>query len=145
MAGLHQGWHVVRDFSRAAPWQQGDDWFSRIQFERGRKLRTRSFRRDIAHQRMSDKIRRHTACPIPILFKRENAQPTHESSSYQVRAPRPPGPELWADEINILDALPLQRSRQAQVEAGEIREDREARIPSLRFAKQAFPHAVECG
>src|SRR5258707_4967086 len=138
MAGLHQGWHVVRDFSRATPWQQDHDWFGHIQFERGRKLVTRSFRRNITHQRMSDKIRRHAACAIPVLFERENAQPTHESSSYQVRAPRTPGPELWADEINIPYALPLQRSRQAQVEAGEIREDCEARLPLCGFTEQAF-------
>src|SRR3981081_858987 len=105
MAGLHQGWHVVRDFSGAAPWKQDDDWVGRVQFEQGRKLLTRSFRRDIAHQRMSDKIRRNAACAIPVLFERKNAQPTHESSAHQVRAPRTPGPELRANKINILDAL----------------------------------------
>src|SRR6478736_2765923 len=109
MAGLHQGWHVVRDFSRAAPRQQGDDGFGRVQFERGRELRTRSFRRDVAHQRMSDKIRRHAACAIPILFEWKNAEPSNESPAHQVRAPWPPGPELRANKINILNALRLQR------------------------------------
>src|SRR5712672_351759 len=145
MAGLHQGWHVVCDFSRAAPWQQDDDWFGSIQFERGRKLVTRSFRLNIAHQGMPDKIRRHAACAIPILFEWENAQPAHESPAYQVRAPRTPGPELRANKINILDALPLQCSREAQVETGEIREDRKARLPLLGFPEQTFPYTVERG
>src|ERR1700726_1874727 len=142
MAGLHQGWHVVRDFPRAAPRQQDDDWLGRIQLERGRELRAQSFRGDVANQRMPDKICRDAACAIPILLEGKNAEPAHESPAYQVRSPRPPGPELRANEINILDALPLQRSRQAQVKAGEIRENRKARLPLPGFADETFPYTI---
>src|ERR1700676_2202992 len=92
---------------------------------------------------MPDKIRWHSARSVPILFEGENAQAAHESPAYQVRAPRPPGPELRADEIYILDALPVQRSRESQVKAGKIRKDGKARLPLLGFAQQTFPHAVE--
>src|ERR1700730_10340470 len=145
MAGLHQRWHVMRDFSRAAPWQEDDNWLRRVQLECGSKLRTRSFRGDIANQRMPNKIRRDAACAIPILLEGKNAESSHESPAYQVRAPWPPGPELRANEINILNALSIQRSRQTQVKAREIRENREARLPLQGFADQTFPYAVQRG
>src|SRR6266699_4379941 len=143
MAGLHERWHMVRDFPRAASRQNGHDRFAGIQSEKCRELGARSFRGDIPHQRMPNKIRRYSARAIPILLEGENAEPAHESPPHQVSAPRPPGPELRANKINILDTLPLQRPREAQMKAGEIRENRETRFPSLGFPDQAFPHAVE--
>src|SRR3984893_12395081 len=92
---------------------------------------------------MSDKIRWHAARSVPILFEVENAEAAHESPAHQVRAPRPPGPELRANEINILHALPLQRPREPQVKTGEVRENRETRFPSLGLPDQTFPHAVQ--
>src|SRR5882762_449430 len=115
MAGLHERWHVVSDFSPAASRQNGDDRFPGIQSTKCGELRARSFRGDIPHQRMPNKIRRHSARAIPILLEWENAKPAHESPAHQVRAPRPPSPELRANKINILHALPLQRPREPQV------------------------------
>ena len=66
-------------------------------------------------------------------FKRKNAKPAHEPPAHQVRAPRPPGPELRAHEIDVLHALALQRARQAQVKSGEIGENREARFAPRRL------------
>src|SRR6266436_2412527 len=143
MAGLHERWHVVRDFSRAASRQDGDDWFGGIQSEKCRELLTRFFCGHIPHQGMPDKIRRYPARAIPILFERENAEPAHESTTHQVRTPRPPGPELRANKIDILHALLLQCLREAQMEAGEIREDRKTRPPSCGLSDQAFPHAIQ--
>ena len=92
---------------------------------------------------MPNKICRHPARAIPFLLEGENAKPAHESAAHQVRAPRPPRPELRADEIDVLHALPLQRPREAQVEAGEIRENRKTRLSLRGFTDQAFPHAIE--
>src|SRR5882762_10472253 len=143
MAGLHERWHVVRDFSRAASRQDGDDWFGGIQSEKCRELLTRSFCGHIPHQGMPNKIRRYPARSIPILLEWENAEPAHESTAHQVRAPRPPRPELRANKIDILHALLLQCPREAQMEAGEIREDRKTRPPSCGLSDQAFPHAIQ--
>src|SRR6266850_5966974 len=145
MAGLHERWHVVRDFSRAASRQDGDDWFGGIQSEKCRELLTRFFCGHIPHQGMPDKIRRYPARAIPILFKWENAEPAHESTAHQVRAPRPPRPELRANKIDILHALLLQCPREAQMEAGEIREDRKTRPPSCGLSDQAFHTRFNAG
>src|SRR5882672_2724913 len=145
MAGLHQRWHVVRDFSPSASRQKRDNWFVGIQSEKCRELLARSFCGHIPNKGMSNKIRRYSACAIPILLEWENAEPAHESTAHQVRAPRPPGPELRANEIDILHALTLQCPREAQMEAGEIREDRKSRPPSFGLSDQAFPHAGQGG
>src|SRR5712691_7909800 len=145
MAGLHEGWHVLRDFSRAASRQQRNDWFGGIQSEKCGEFGARSFCGDISNQGMPNKIRRYPARAIPILLEGENAKPAYESAAHQVRAPRPPRPELRADEIDVLHALPLQRAREAQVEAGEIRENRKTRLSLRGFTDQAFPHAIEGG
>src|SRR5690349_13894084 len=121
MAGLHQGWHVVRDFAGAASRQKDDDGLGGIQADGRRKFLARSFRRDVAHQGMPDKIRRDASRAIPVLFEWKNTQPAHEPPPHQVGAPGPPGPELRAYEINISNALPLERPREPQVKAREVR------------------------
>ena len=144
-AGLHQCGHVVRDFAGAASRQERNDRLARVQSIGRGKLRARSLRRHISHQRMADEISLHAARAVPFLFKRKNAQTAHESSPHQIRTPRPPGPELRAHEIDVLHAPALQRARQAQMKSREIGEDRESRFAPRRFAQQAFPHAFQGG
>ena len=49
-AGLHQAWHVVRDFAGAAAGQERDDRLTRIQTIGGRKFRARSRCRYVSYQ-----------------------------------------------------------------------------------------------
>src|SRR5882672_10011515 len=117
MACLDKRWHVVRDFSRAAPGQHSDNGFRAIEPEMRRKLSARSSCGNVAHQGMPDEVRRHTARAIPFLLERKNAEAASESPPHQVCTPRPPGPKLRAHKINVGDVLALQRARQAQMKA----------------------------
>src|SRR5450759_5859322 len=93
---------------------------------------------------MPDKVGGHAARAIPFLLKREDAEPPHKPPAHQVRTPRPPRPELRANEIDVLHALALQRARKTQVKPGEISENCEAWFSPLRLFHQQIPDAFEC-
>ena len=97
---------------------------------------------DFADQRMANEICGHAARAVPFLLKRENAQPANEAAANQIRAPWPPRPELWADEIHSRHALIFQRARQSQMESGEIREDRQRRFADASLVRE-FPHHLK--
>jgi hypothetical protein len=100
---------------------------------------------DFAHQRMSHKLRRHSALAKKLLFKRKNAQGLLEPPAHGANSPGTPGPELRGHKINVADTEAAKFARQAQMEAGKIHEDGDARLAALRFGDQAAHGWEEVG
>jgi len=133
----------VRDFSRAASWQQGYDWFGRHRVRIEPRTPAGSFAPATFPTKGCDKIRRHTACAIPIPLEGENAKPTHESPAHQVRAHGRQAQNCGHTNKYFAHPVFSERAPDAS-ENREICEDRKTGFPLSGFVNQAFPHAVEC-
>ena len=91
---------------------------------------------------MTDPVRLHAGLAIELFLEMENAQATDKTALHQPDAPRPPGPELRTNEIDVPYALVAKNSREAQVKCGEIRQNCKGRIPPLDFGDQTFPGSM---
>src|SRR5580700_8563298 len=57
------------------------------------------------HQRMPYPVRPHAGLAVEILLEWENAQAAYKTPLYQPHPPRPPGPELRTNKIDISHML----------------------------------------
>src|SRR5271165_2662810 len=128
----------MRQLPRAAAWQYRHNLAAGVQAVRSAELLAVLSRADRAYQWVPDKIRGHVGIPEELLFKRKDAQRFHEPLAYQPRPPRSPGPELRADEIDIANAARNKLARQPQMKPGEVRQNGQRGLPSVRFADQAI-------
>src|SRR5579859_7123989 len=90
-----------------------------------------------AYQRMTDELNGHSAIAIEFFLKRENTESLREAAPDDAHAPGSPGPELRADVVNVLNAVALESAGQAQVEAGEVREDGKGGLAFFSFTDEA--------
>src|SRR4029077_16512711 len=65
------------------------------------------------HQRMPDPVRPHAGLAVEILLERKNAQPAHKTALHQPHPPRPPGPQLRTNKIDIPHMLAAEHTREA--------------------------------
>src|SRR3989441_429671 len=92
---------------------------------------------------MTDEAHRNAGVAIELLLEGENAECVLEPPLDQAHSPRPPRPELGADEIHIAHALPSQLARQSQVESWKIRQDGKRWLASRSLCYQAPHHPAK--
>src|SRR4029077_2255606 len=74
-----------------------------------------------------------------------DAESVGEAAPDQIRAPGTPGPELRADVIDVSNAFGTQLASEAEMEAGEVGENREGRLATCRFVNQVTHGADQGG
>src|SRR2546430_2089092 len=126
-ASLAKNWEMALDLGVAASGKDGDQFSRGLQLIRGEKCFASLRRRNIADQWVSNEFNRYACVGKEFFFEREYAQRERESPPHDSNAPRPPGPELRADVINIAHAKRFQFARQPEMEAGKVRENRQRR------------------
>jgi hypothetical protein len=94
----------------------------RIEFVPRGELFARESRPDGTDERMADEFCVHAAFAKECLFKGKNAESLYEAAADQIGSPRAPGPELWADVVDVADAEREKFAGEAEMEAGEVRE-----------------------
>src|ERR1700674_5091474 len=94
---------------------------------------------DVPYKGMSDEFHRYPRIEVEFLFESENTKSLRETPPDHPHAPRPPGPKLRANIINVADTPPAQLPGQPQMETGKIRQNREGRFSPLRFSDEV-PH-----
>src|SRR5579863_165728 len=135
----HQLWHVMSQFRWTATRQNSDDGSFRIKtVARGESVAADG-RAHSVHKRVSNPVRSHARLAVEILLEGKNAQPTHEAALHQPHPPRPPGPELRTNKIDIPYMLAAENTREAQVKCGKIRQNRNRWTALVDFGDQAFP------
>src|SRR2546428_238347 len=92
---------------------------------------------------MTDEATRNAGVAIEFPLEGENAECVLEPPLDQAHSPRPPRPELGADEIHIAHALPSQLARQSQVESWKIRQDGKRWLASRSLCYQAPHHPAK--
>src|SRR6266403_4115833 len=90
---------------------------------RGKKCLAGLRRRYLADQRMADEFHRYAGITEEFFLEWKNTQRQRESPPHDAHTPRPPGPELRADVVNVANADWLQLAGQSQMEARKIRQD----------------------
>src|SRR5271157_2147860 len=108
----------MRQLPRAAAWQYRDNLAAGVEPVRGAEFRPALCCTYRPHQRVPDKLRGHPGIPEKLLFKRKDAQRLHKTLVDQPHPPRPPGPELRADVIDIANAARNKFARQPQMKPG---------------------------
>ena len=83
---------------------------------------------------MADEFYGDTGIPEKFFFKGKNAEGLRESAADYADAPGSPGPELWADVVDVSGSSALEFAGQAEVKAGEVREYGEGWFAVLGFA-----------
>src|ERR1700687_2119508 len=128
-ASLSDYGQVLAQLGGAAAGQDGDEFFVRIEVL-------------LTAESMAIKRRVH-GIAIEFFFKRKNAQCLREAPAHYAHAPRPPGPELRADVVDVFNATAFEFAGEAQVEAGKIGEDRKGGLAALGLADEATHGANE--
>src|SRR6266568_3639609 len=82
---------------------------------------------------MTDELHGHTGISVELFFEGENAECERKPSADQIHAPRPPGPELRANIVDVSNALGEQLARQAQMKTRKVRENRQRRVAAFRL------------
>jgi len=98
-----------------------------------------------SHQRVADPVGSDSRLAVEIRLEGEKAEAAHEAAAHQIHTPGPPGPELRADEIDVLHAAAMQGARQAEMKAGEVGEDGQRRTAADGFGAQAAHGAAQRG
>src|SRR5438874_13142807 len=75
----------------------------------------------------------------------KNAERFGKAASHQLHTPRAPGPEMWANIIDVPNPFRTELARHAQVTAGKIRGDGERGLTTARFFYTMTPGAKERG
>jgi hypothetical protein len=87
-----------------------------------------------ADQRVPYELYRDTGIAEEFFFKGKNAEGLRETAADYADAPGSPGPELRADVVDVFGSAALEFAGQAEVKAGEVREDGEGWFAALGFA-----------
>src|ERR1700738_2527306 len=119
---------MLRQLSAAASRKHGDDLVVRVEsvpLAETFPVHGSPHRSD---QRVPDKFHGDAGLAKKLFFKWKDAQRLHKPPAHQIRAPRPPGPELRADVINIFRAAGFQLANPPQMKAGEVGEDGKRRL-----------------
>src|SRR5271154_2971790 len=92
-----------------------------------------------ADERMADESCGDARAAEERFLEGKDTERLREAAANDSNAPRPPGPELRADVINIANSVRAEFSREAKVKAGKVGEDRERRFAAFGFRYQT-PH-----
>src|SRR5260370_7881313 len=76
---------------------------------------------------MTDEFHGHPGIGVELFSERENAECARKPSADQIHAPRPPGPELRANIVDVSNALGTQLARQAEMKTRKVRQNRQRR------------------
>src|ERR1700682_2056421 len=142
-ASLSDYGQVLAQLGGAAAGQDGDEFFVRIEVLLTAESMAIKRRVHGADQRMADELHGYSGIAIEFFFKRKNAQCLREAPAHYAHAPRPPGPELRADVVDVFNATAFEFAGEAQVEAGKIGEDRKGGLAALGLADEATHGANE--
>src|SRR5216684_2867590 len=85
---------------------------------------------------MTDEFHGHTGLGVELFFEGENAECPRKPSADQIHAPRPPGPELRANIVDVSNALGEQLARQPKMKTGKVRENRQRRASAVRPSRK---------
>ena len=85
---------------------------------------------------MADEFCRDAGAGEEGFFEGENAEGLRETAADNAHSPRPPGPELRANVIDVADAERAELAREAEMKAGEIGEDGERRFAAPGFGNE---------
>src|SRR6266702_8543314 len=96
----------------------------------------------ISHERVADEFHRNTGIGVKLFFKGKDTKSVREAPPHQIYAPRPPGPELRANVVDVSNALGAQLARQPQMKTGEVRQNGEGRPATFGFVDEAT-HGAE--
>src|SRR6266568_1739737 len=88
---------------------------------------------------MTDELHGHTGLGVELFFEGENAECARKPSADQIHAPRPPGPELRANIVDVSNALGTQFARQAEMKTRKVRQNRQRRVAAFRLVHKP-PH-----
>src|SRR5713226_7646698 len=98
----------------------------------------------IANERVADKFHWNTGIGVKLFFKGKDTECVREPPPHQIHAPWPPGPELWANVIDVSNAFGAELARETQMKTREVRQNRKRRAAALGFIHEA-PHGAEQG
>src|SRR5438093_922735 len=59
----------------------------------------------ISHERVADEFHRNTGIGVKLFFKGKDTKSVREAPPHQIYAPRPPGPELRANVVDVSNTL----------------------------------------
>src|ERR1700721_2666503 len=91
---------------------------------------------DCADQRMADKFVGSAAAAEKSFLKGKNAKCLREAATHYAHPPRPPGPELRADVVDVADAKRSKLAGQPKMKTWKIGEDREWRFAAPCFRNE---------
>jgi hypothetical protein len=134
LACLANDGEMLAEFCGAAARQDRDELFLRLEaLFAGKGL---AIERGVhgANQWVPYELYRDTGIPEEFFFKGKDAEGLREAAADYADAPGSPGPELRADVVDVFGSAALEFAGQAEVEAGEVREDGEGWFAALGFA-----------
>ncbi len=85
---------------------------------------------------MADEFHGHASVGVKLFFEVKDAKRFGEAAADEIHAPGAPGPELWANVIDIANAFGAQFAREAEVKTRKVGEDGERRLAAVRFVDQ---------
>src|SRR3989442_12564701 len=88
---------------------------------------------------MTDEFHGHTGLGVELFFEGENAECERKPSADQIHAPRPPGPELRANIVNVSNAPRAELARQAEMKTRKVRQNRQRRGGGVPLPPQPPP------
>src|SRR5689334_8914217 len=86
---------------------------------------------------MADEFHRHARVRIKLFLKWKNTESFSKTAAHQIHAPRPPGPKLRADVVDVSNALRAQLACESEVKTGEIRKNGQSGFAMLRYFNNA--------
>src|SRR5579864_105208 len=128
---------MLAQFAGTAAGEYGGDFLLRIESLLAAKSLAIERGPHGSYQRMADELNGHSGIAVEFFFKGKNTESLREAAPDDAHAPGTPRPELRADVINVLNAAAFEFAGQAQVEAGEVREDCEGGLAAFGFADEA--------
>ena len=127
-------WEMLAEFCGAAARQDRDEVFLWVEALFAAKGLAIERGVHCSYQWMPYELYRDTGIAEELFFKGKNAEGLRETAADYADAPGSPSPELRADVVDVFGSAALEFAGQAEVEAGEVREDGEGWFAALGFA-----------
>jgi len=132
---------MLAEFCGAAARQDGDElflWLEALFAAKGLVIERGVHGAD---QWVPYELYRDTGIAEEFFFKGKNAEGLRETAADYADAPGSPSPELRADVVDVSGSAALEFAGQAEVKAGEVREDSEGWFAALGFAYEVTHRA----
>src|SRR5580658_6159628 len=128
--------HVLGEFGVPAAGQDRDDGKGWIEILLVAEFFAGLRRFDGADERMANEFCGHARATKECFFEGKNAERLRETAANDADSPRAPGPELWADVVDVTDSVRAEFAGEAKMKTGKVGENRERRAAALGFGNQ---------